>query len=198
MALWLVCERWAVFKERFREGAGSRTRCRVKLKPFLAWKPFFYFSVQGRCHFFTFLWVVKLQTIWQTAGGASDHRPTPTSAFTHRMLLLLEMWLFYTHQSPSFLSTLYVPEPTEVVLIGRLLFWFACFVILIELSEGYTIKRCKIARINRFKGARFCAFRRAYSAGRAPVKTKSLDILKCSNVLEFNLLSNCFLVWFCI
>lgn len=127
------------FKERFREGGESRTRCHVNLNPSLpycSWKPFFYLRVQGRyhslrsyilCTFLAFLWIIKLQTFQLTAGEASDNRPSPTSAFTHRMFLLLKMWLFYTHQNPSFLSTLYVPEPTEVVLIVWFLFLFCLF-----------------------------------------------------------------------
>lgn len=79
-----------------------------------------------------------------------------------------------------------MPEPTEVVLI--VLDFCSCFVILIEVSEGCKIKkkkRCKIARINRFKGARFCAFIGPILLVEPLSRREMLDILKCSNVLEF-------------
>lgn len=82
--------------------------------------------------------------------------PSITNQCIYACMPILLLQMFYI-KSPFFLSTLNVPEPTQVVLIV----WFFAFAILIEVSEGCKIlkkKRCKIARINRFKGARFCAF----------------------------------------
>lgn len=132
---------------------------------------------------------------------ASDDRLSPRSAFTSRMSLLPNVTVLYS-------STPFTPPPPHFPFYS-LCAWTqrsctdsqilaSCFVIVFEVSEGCKIKRCKIARINRFKGARFCAFIGPILADRAPVKMNSawyVEMFCCFIVLK--LLSNCFLVSFC-
>lgn len=94
-----------------------------------------------------------------TAVETSDNRPSPSSAFTYRMSLLPNVTVLYsplpsTNTSFSFYSL--CAWTHRSCIDSQIL--ASCFVIVFEVSEGCKIKRCKIARINRFKGARFCAF----------------------------------------
>lgn len=122
------------------------------------------------CFFSLFpLWTRKIHSFdWQSLKPFTTNHPSPTSAFTYRFSCS-RCDCFYIH-----IKTLFpfysLCAWTHRSCTDSLIFLLC----LTEVSEGCKIlKRCKIARINRFKGARFLRFRGAYSVSRAPLKAKN-------------------------